>query len=278
MARSTINANGSYTYTLDNTDPDTNALAQGADGDRRSSPTRSTDEHGATSTTTLTINITGTNDAPTFSGQASGTVLEKINVDQNYAGPATASGQVVISDPDAGQSHFQTPASLQGSYGTFTFDANDGHWGYTIDQNLADPLAGGQHGTDILNVTSLDGSATQAITVDVVGANDAPTDLIFSISNAATTTDAVVTPGFTLGSFSAVDVDSTNFAYSLTPGSGTTATSFFTFPRCRWHGNIELWCRPSNEPPLQFLSASHRRSRRRVAGGKFCGSHRDQRK
>ena len=31
----TINADGSYTYTLDNADPDTNALAQGATGDRR---------------------------------------------------------------------------------------------------------------------------------------------------------------------------------------------------------------------------------------------------
>ena len=36
----TIAANGSYTYTLDNGDPDTQALAQGADRRRTSSPTR----------------------------------------------------------------------------------------------------------------------------------------------------------------------------------------------------------------------------------------------
>ena len=58
-----INSNGSYIYTLDNTDADTNALAQNASASEVFSYTVS-DEHGATSTTTLTINITGSNDGP----------------------------------------------------------------------------------------------------------------------------------------------------------------------------------------------------------------------
>ncbi|MES2193461.1 MAG: VCBS domain-containing protein [Pseudomonadota bacterium] len=246
-----IGADGSYTYTLDNTNPATQALAQGETVNEVFHYTV-TDEFGATSTTTLTITITGTNDTPTFSGQASGTVIEKINVDQNYAGPATASGQVVISDPEAGQSHFLTPASLQGNYGTFTFDANDGHWSYTIDQNRADPLAGGQHGTDILTVTSLDGSATQDITIDVVGANDAPADLIFNVSNVATTTDAVVSPGFTLGSFQAIDVDSTDFVYSLIPGTGTTASSFSLVPGAGGTATLSFGAAPATNHLYNF--------------------------
>ena len=58
----TINSNGSYTYTLDNTEPDTQALTQGAIVTDVFSYTV-TDEHGATSTANLTITITGTKDA-----------------------------------------------------------------------------------------------------------------------------------------------------------------------------------------------------------------------
>src|SRR6185312_6930889 len=59
----TIAANGSYTYTLDNNDADTNALAQGASVTDQFSYTM-VDANGATATSTLTITITGTNDAP----------------------------------------------------------------------------------------------------------------------------------------------------------------------------------------------------------------------
>ena len=72
----TIAADGSWTYTLNNADPDTNALAQGADRHRRvhlhGRPT-----NGATSSANLTITITGTNDAPVVTGAVdSGEVTE----------------------------------------------------------------------------------------------------------------------------------------------------------------------------------------------------------
>ena len=63
MARSSSAPTAAYTYTLDNSDPDTNALAQGDTATEVFHYTV-TDEFGATSTTTLTITITGTNDAP----------------------------------------------------------------------------------------------------------------------------------------------------------------------------------------------------------------------
>ena len=59
----TIAADGSYTYTLDNGDPQTQALAQGEVVTDQFTYTV-TDADGATSSTTLTITITGTNDAP----------------------------------------------------------------------------------------------------------------------------------------------------------------------------------------------------------------------
>ena len=73
----TIAADGSYIYTLDNGDPDTNALAQGATATDVFSYTV-TDEFGATSTANLTITITGTNDAPVANadGNATDAVVE----------------------------------------------------------------------------------------------------------------------------------------------------------------------------------------------------------
>ena len=58
-----LNADGSWTYTLDNNNPLTDALPQGAHASDIFSYTES-DHHGGFSTATLTIDITGTNDAP----------------------------------------------------------------------------------------------------------------------------------------------------------------------------------------------------------------------
>jgi VCBS repeat-containing protein len=60
----TLNADGSYSYVLNNDDPDTQALKQDEAAQDIFQYTV-TDEHGATSTANLTINIGGTNDAPT---------------------------------------------------------------------------------------------------------------------------------------------------------------------------------------------------------------------
>ena len=59
----TLGANGSWTYALNDADPDTNALAQGQAATDAFTYTV-TDTLGATSSTALTIAITGANDAP----------------------------------------------------------------------------------------------------------------------------------------------------------------------------------------------------------------------
>ena len=59
----TLGATGTWTYALNNADPDTNALAQGATAQDVFTYTMK-DAEGASSSSTLTINITGTNDTP----------------------------------------------------------------------------------------------------------------------------------------------------------------------------------------------------------------------
>jgi VCBS repeat-containing protein len=63
----TLGANGAWTYALNNSDTDTNALARGEAASDVFSYTAS-DGHGNTSTTTVTVNITGENDAPVITG------------------------------------------------------------------------------------------------------------------------------------------------------------------------------------------------------------------
>ena len=58
----TINADGSYSYTLDNADADTKRWPRASVTDVFSYTV--TDEHGATVDRDLTITITGTNDGP----------------------------------------------------------------------------------------------------------------------------------------------------------------------------------------------------------------------
>ncbi|XIA66137.1 VCBS domain-containing protein [Bradyrhizobium sp. TZ2] len=97
-----LNANGSWTYILDNTNPLTNALAQGAHVNDIFSYTES-DHHGGTSTTTLTIDITGTNDAPVAAADvnAGAPVVEQgVSGNTPFAGTNAATGNVLSNDFD----------------------------------------------------------------------------------------------------------------------------------------------------------------------------------
>ncbi len=121
---------------------------------------------------TFTVTVNAVNDAASISGATEGAVTE------DNAEAETASGQLQIVDPDTGEAGFRAvdAAGLEGVYGDFTFDAGTGNWTYTLDN--ADPdtnaLAAGQQVTDTLEVTSLDGTASETITVTITGANDAP--------------------------------------------------------------------------------------------------------
>jgi VCBS repeat-containing protein len=89
-------------------------------------------------------------------------------------GTLTASGALTVTDPDLGQAVFAAPASLAGTYGSFSFDATSGAWGYALNNAAANvqALATGETVTDTLTVTSLDGTATQAITLSIAGQDE----------------------------------------------------------------------------------------------------------
>ena len=188
----TINSDGSYTYALDNSDTDTNALAQGASVTDQFSYTV-TDEHGATSTANLTITITGTNDGPVAVADtnAADAVTEAgVNpANTPFAGDASAAGNVLTNDTDVDTGATLTVAavngtagnvgtSVTGTYGSVTISA-DGSYTYTLDNSDSDTnaLAQGASVTDVFSYTVTDEHGATSIanlTITITGTNDAP--------------------------------------------------------------------------------------------------------
>jgi VCBS repeat-containing protein len=137
------------------------------------------DGDGGTTLQTFDVTITGTNDAATITGTATGTVTEDGASDGDPSTVQVVSGTLTVSDPDAGEDVFQavSAANLIGAYGSFTFNELTGQWTYTLDNNAAhvQALTEGQEVTDTLLVTSLDGTASKTITVTIVGVGDVAT-------------------------------------------------------------------------------------------------------
>ncbi|WOE28734.1 Ig-like domain-containing protein [Acinetobacter towneri] len=97
-----LNADGSYTYSLNNTNPLVQQLAPGDTLTETYSYTL-TDKDGDTSVATLTITITGTNDVPVIAGDDTGAVTEDASTPN-----LTDTGTLTIVDADGGQAVFQT--------------------------------------------------------------------------------------------------------------------------------------------------------------------------
>ena len=141
-------ATGAWTYTLANDAANVQALNDKVTV-QDSLTVFSSD---GTASETITVDITGANDAATITASSSEdtAVKEDGGVANATAGDALAGGTLTVHDVDSGEDHFAVPASLAGTYGNFTFNAMTGVWGYTLDQGKADPLAANQPATDAL--------------------------------------------------------------------------------------------------------------------------------
>ena len=112
-------------------------------------------------TTSVTVNILGTNDAAVLSSATVG--LSETDA------VLTTGGTLTISDVDS-PATFVAQAGTVGSYGTFTIDAA-GVWSYTA-SSAHDAFVGGTTYSDTFQVASADGTTT-SVTVNILGTNDA---------------------------------------------------------------------------------------------------------
>ncbi len=140
------------------------------------------DGNGGTDTQTVTIDITGTNDAPviTSGSQLVGAVVEAGNLDDGtgVGGTASATGTMVSTDVDTGATATWS-GDAAGAYGAFAIDPSTGAWTYTLDNAnpATNALAEGQVETETFTVTVTDehnATATEVVTITVSGTNDSP--------------------------------------------------------------------------------------------------------
>ncbi|TBD05444.1 hypothetical protein ELH21_14070 [Rhizobium leguminosarum] len=210
-------ASGSWTYTLDNNRAATQALNQGD----AVSDTLSVSSLDGTASHNIVVAITGANDAASIVVDATVTD-DRATVEAGAAGSGdpNASGKLTVSDVDDGEAAFAAPASLNGIYGSFTFNAASGSWTYTLDNNRAatQALNQGDAVSDTLSVSSLDGTASHNIVVAITGADDgparqAPTDIKLTPVVPA---DSVNFNSFEFsGLLTATDPDAGGFSFSI---------------------------------------------------------------
>lgn len=230
-----LNIHGDWTYTLDNSRPATNALAQDVHVDDVFSYTES-DNNNATSTTTLTIGITGTNDAPVTNNAPvaatdlnTGPAITEQGVspgNTSFAGVSSATGNVLANDTDVDSGDTQTVQGIAagtsatpltghvgtvvvGMYGSVTIDSH-GNWAYTLDNTNANTnaLKQGEAAQDVFTYTMHDtagATSSATLTIDITGTNDAP--VISSNAAAALGSATEDTTLTATGQLTATDVD-----------------------------------------------------------------------
>ena len=174
-----IEADGSWTYTADNSQADIQGLKAGGS----LTDTFTVTSADTVTTTTVTITINGANEAPTLT-KGTGTVTEDTSV--NDAGKLVATGTVSSSGGD-GATGFKAE-DIRSSYGTLKIVAA-GTWTYEADnsQVAVQSLKAGGSLTDILTVTSADGVTTTTVTITINGKNDAPRAILDTYSTSENT-------------------------------------------------------------------------------------------
>lgn len=172
------------------------------------------DGHGGSSTETVTITLNGVNDTASISGDNAGAAAED--------GTGTDSGVLAVSDRDVGDGVFQaaSAADLDGALGDFTFNAATGAWDFTLDNAAAQGLGEGELAYETLTVYSLDGTASETITVTITGKNDA--------ADIAGTDSGDVTEDGTLVATGALTVDDVDGSDEETFQAATIAGAYGT--------------------------------------------------
>ena len=188
-----LNSDGTYTYTINDSDPNVEALLLSSDHLTDIFTYTIQDSLGYTSTTQLTITLDGANDAPVSAGD-NGIAVEAGGIANATAG-STAAGNILSNDIDvdagdtksvigvqfgaAASASGSVGASVFGTYGSITI-AVDGSYIYTVDNSSAAVQAlrtASDTLTEVFTYTMEDtagAASTATLTITIQGANDGP--------------------------------------------------------------------------------------------------------
>ncbi len=186
------------------------------------------DGHGGTAVQTVTVTITGTNDAPTIAAAVeTGSVTED--------GTTTASGTIDFEDVDLADAHsVDFVAGGAGYLGTFSVNVDDAStgdgsgqvgWDFSVDNAALQYLAEGEELTQTYTVTIDDGeggTVDQVVTITITGTNDAPT-IAAAVETGSVTEDGTTTASGTID-FEDVDLADAHSVDFVAGGAGYLGT------------------------------------------------------
>ena len=215
-----LNADGSYSYALNNVVAQTLGAGQAV---TETFAYQATDGIAATSST-LTVTITGSNDAPVVVADAA-TVQEDLDI--------AATGNVLSNDSDVDQGtvlQVSQTGVWSGQYGQLALAA-DGSYTYALYNNSAavQSLAQGQTVTESFVYEATDGvtGTASTITFTITGSNDAPV-VAAAIAAQQTTEDAAFSFVVPAGSFTDID-NGDSLSYTATLANGDALPSWLVF-------------------------------------------------
>jgi gliding motility-associated-like protein len=177
---------------------------------------QSSDGLGGTIAKQFLLNVTDSNDAPTALALSNTGFSENLPI-------GTFVAKLSTSDPDANQTNFTyNLVSGAGSGGNANFTiSNDSLFSNAI----FNYESAATYSIRIKTTDAFNASFQQTFTINILDANDAPTDI--SLSNNLVNENSVI--GTTIGSFGSSDQDANNtFVYSLVAGTGATDNASFS--------------------------------------------------
>src|SRR5438093_900151 len=266
-----LNADGSYSYTLNNAQANVQALADGQTVADVFTYTNS-DNHGGSSSNTLTVTVSGTNDVVSItSGAQAGAVVEDAPATPDPSDSLIAAGTISFTDVDLSDGHTATFAAAPANstaLGTFSLDpvsegANAANgsvqWHYSLNNSAAQYRAAGQSVVEHYTVTVNDGhgsSTTQDAPITITGNEDAPT-ITAAVATGAVTEDTP--PASAAGTIAFADVDlADSHTVSATPAAsgylGTFTPTITDVATGDGAGQVS-WSFAVDNAALQFLAA-----------------------
>ncbi|CAK3082942.1 VCBS repeat-containing protein [Vibrio crassostreae] len=209
-----IDVNDMGQLSIDNLHADHGAIAINTDGTFTFTPDKNysgdvhftydvKDAHGGVTTTGANINLKNVADTATFSGVDTGNITEDKNIGHSSVQTIQVSGSLKVTDPDAGQDHFQYSQlgerAIHDPFHGSLHITPQGNWGYSVKNSALQYLHEGDVEHVVYRVHSADGTSHD-ITITVTGTNDAPV--------LAAQTQSVIEDGSALqGQMQATDVD-----------------------------------------------------------------------
>ena len=219
-----LNANGSYSYQINNANSTVQKLAVGQSLTDEVFTYTVSDGKGGTASTTLSLTINGTNDAPVAIADANSTI----------AGQPPATGNLLSNDSDIdngallgvskitfGGTDKPLGTPFNSQYGSLTVNS-DGSYSYSADANnpAVIALGVGKTLTETFTYTVSDGkggTSTATLTITVGGINDAPVATLDTNSISENAVNPVI------GNALTNDTDIDGDTLSVTAVNGTAA-------------------------------------------------------